>query len=204
VHDDQPFRDGERPSLALGLSQLQRKMGYPADPWQDESWIVAAQGFYDVLARAEMVEELRKWTPGAPKSKRPVLDAGLSPALNGLVGETTTQGFKSDVIMHSKHQPVLVEFWANWCGPCRILSPVLERLVLRVGGGEVKLINWILTAIRRWQGSLGIKSIPTVFAFTDGQPVDGFIGAQPESRVLELIDRIPNVESEAKLLAAVG
>jgi hypothetical protein len=75
-------------------------MGYPADRWQEGSWIVAAQGFYDVLARAEMIDELRKWTPGAPKSKRPVLDAGLSLAPNGLVRETTTQGFKPNFVAY--------------------------------------------------------------------------------------------------------
>lgn len=205
VRAPRPFGKGERPSPALGLTQLQRKMGYPADRWLDESWAIAAQGFYYFLARAEIVDELRKrGTPSDTKSKGPGLNAGLTSPLNGLVGETTTEAFKTDVILHSKHQPVLVEFWASWCGPCKIFSPVLERLVVHVGAGKVKLVKLDIDCHPAVAGQLGIKSIPTVFAFIDGQPVDGFIGAQPESRVLELIDRMANIEPEAKLLAAVG
>jgi putative thioredoxin len=123
-----------------------------------------------------------------------------------LVEETTTQGFETDVIMQSKHQPVLVEFWANWCGPCKILSPILERLVVRVGGGKVKLVKLDIDQHPALAAQLGIKSIPTVFGFIDGEPVDGFIGAQPESQVLELIDRLANAEPlpEANELAAVS
>jgi putative thioredoxin len=81
---------------------------------------------------------------------------------------------------------------------------MLERLVVHVGAGKVKLVKLDIDCHPAVAAQLGIKSIPTVFAFIDGQPVDGFIGAQPESQVLELIDRMANVEPEANLLAAVG
>jgi putative thioredoxin len=173
-------------------------MGRPPDVWRDEAWIVAGRGFYDSLARAEMATDgPRKEAPKgiSGKSKRPRPNAGTAAARDGLVGETTTQRFEKDVIIESKHQPVLVEFWADWCGPCKRLAPMLEKLVVHVGGGKVKLVKMDIDEHPAVAGQLGIKSIPTVFVFINGRPVDGFIGAHPEGLVLEFIKRLVNAEA---------
>jgi len=115
-------------------------------------------------------------------------DAGTATA-DGLVKDTTTQTFVKDVIEDSKRQPVLVDFWAEWCGPCKQLGPVLEKLV-RAAKGKVKLVKMDIDKHPTVSGQLGIQSIPAVFAFVNGQPVDGFLGALPESQVLAFIERV--------------
>src|SRR5690606_20108756 len=114
--------------------------------------------------------------------------AGAQPA-DGLVKDTTTAKFQADVISESRNQPVLVDFWAPWCGPCRQLTPVLERVV-QSAGGRVKLVKMNIDDHPAIPGQLGIQSIPAVIAFVDGQPVDGFMGAVPESRIREFIDKV--------------
>src|SRR3984893_10533246 len=99
-----------------------------------------------------------------------------------LVSDTTTQTFVKDVIEESKKLPVLVDFWAAWCGPCKALTPVLEKVV-RNAKGKVKLVKMNIDEHPAIPGQLGIQSIPAVFAFVNGQPVDGFLGALPESQV---------------------
>lgn len=106
-----------------------------------------------------------------------------------LVKETSTASFRADVIEESRRQPVLVDFWAPWCGPCRQLTPVLERVV-RAAGGRVKLVKMNIDDHPAIPGQLGIQSIPAVIAFRGGQPVDGFMGAIPESQIREFIDRV--------------
>ena len=115
-------------------------------------------------------------------------DTGTATA-DGLVKDTTTQTFVKDVIEDSKRQPVLVDFWAEWCGPCKQLGPVLEKLV-RAAKGKVKLVKMDIDKHPTVSGQLGIQSIPAVFAFVNGQPVDGFLGALPESQVLAFIERV--------------
>ena len=105
------------------------------------------------------------------------------------VKDTTTQTFVKDVIEESKRQPVLVDFWAEWCGPCKQLTPVLEKVV-RATKGKVKLVKMDIDKHPSIPGQLGIQSIPAVFAFVNGQPVDGFLGALPESQVLAFIERV--------------
>ena len=99
-----------------------------------------------------------------------------------VVKDTTTQGFMKDVIEESKHQPVLVDFWAPWCGPCKQLTPVLEKAV-KAAKGKVKLTKMNIDEHPAIPGQMGIQSIPAVIAFSNGQPVDGFMGALPESQV---------------------
>ena len=110
-------------------------------------------------------------------------------AAQGSVKDTTTQTFVKDVIEESKRQPVLVDFWAEWCGPCKQLGPVLEKVV-KAAKGKVKLVKMDIDKHPAIPGQLGIQSIPAVFAFVNGQPVDGFLGALPESQVVAFIERI--------------
>jgi putative thioredoxin len=106
-----------------------------------------------------------------------------------VVKDTTTQGFMKDVIEESKHQPVLVDFWAPWCGPCKQLTPVLEKAV-KAAKGKVKLTKMNIDEHPAIPGQMGIQSIPAVIAFSNGQPVDGFMGALPESQVMAFLERI--------------
>src|SRR3954453_21855567 len=108
---------------------------------------------------------------------------------DGLIKDTTTQAFVKDVIEESKRQPVLVDFWAPWCGPCKQLTPVLEKVV-KAAKGAVALVKMNIDDHPSIAGQLGIQSIPAVIVFQKGQPVDGFMGAVPESQIKELIDRV--------------
>jgi putative thioredoxin len=110
-------------------------------------------------------------------------------APDALVVETTTQGFVKDVIEASKKQPILVDFWAPWCGPCKQLTPILEKVV-RAAKGKVKLVKMNIDDHPAIPGQMGIQSIPAVIAFVNGQPADGFMGALPESQVLGFIERL--------------
>ena len=118
-----------------------------------------------------------------------MLQSGEATAIDGMVKDTTTQTFVKDVIEESKRQPVLVDFWAEWCGPCKQLGPVLEKAV-RAAKGKVKLVKMDIDKHPAIPGQLGIQSIPAVFAFVNGQPIDGFLGALPESQVTAFIERI--------------
>jgi putative thioredoxin len=118
-----------------------------------------------------------------------MLQSGEPAAPASAVKDTTTQTFVKDVIEESKHQPVLVDFWAEWCGPCKQLAPVLEKVV-RAAKGKVKLVKMDIDKHPAIPGQLGIQSIPAVFAFVNGQPVDGFLGALPESQVTAFVERI--------------
>jgi putative thioredoxin len=105
------------------------------------------------------------------------------------VKDTTTQTFVKDVLEESKRQPVLVDFWAEWCGPCKQLAPVLEKVV-KAAKGKVKLVKMDIDKHPQIPGQLGIQSIPAVFAFVNGQPVDGFLGALPESQIVAFLERV--------------
>src|SRR5438876_4422280 len=118
-------------------------------------------------------------------------DGGVTTATapEGLIKETTTQAFVKDVIEESKRQPVLIDFWAPWCGPCKQLTPILEKVV-RAAKGKVKLVKMNIDEHPTVPGQMGIQSIPAVIAFVNGQPADGFMGAPPQSQVLAFLERI--------------
>ncbi|RDV03999.1 thioredoxin [Undibacter mobilis] len=125
-------------------------------------------------------------------------------AAGDLIKDTTTQTFMKDVIEASKAQPVLVDFWAPWCGPCKQLTPVLEKAV-KAAKGKVKLVKMDIDKNPEIPGQMGIQSIPAVVAFANGQPVDGFMGALPESQVMAFLERLTKgkIEDEgANLLEA--
>jgi len=110
-------------------------------------------------------------------------------ATEGLIKDTTTQTFVKDVIEESRRQPVLVDFWAEWCGPCKQLTPVLEKAV-KAAKGKIKLVKMDIDKHPAIPGQMGIQSIPAVIAFVNGQPADGFLGALPEGQVTAFIERI--------------
>src|SRR5207244_5752559 len=118
-----------------------------------------------------------------------MLQSGEAPATAAVVKDTTTQTFVKDVIEESKRQPVLVDFWAEWCGPCKQLGPVLEKAV-NAAKGKVKLVKMDIDKHPAIPGQMGIQSIPAVIAFVNGQPADGFLGALPESQVTDFIARV--------------
>ena len=131
---------------------------------------------------------------GAPSAS----DAGSQ-----LVKDTTTSAFGKDVIEASGDCLVLVDFWAAWCGPCKQLTPLLERVVTSYKG-KVRLVKLNIDEHPAIAGQLRIQSLPTVYAFRNGQPVDGFTGAQPESAIRELIDRALGPDAEADIANALA
>ncbi|MEL6921221.1 MAG: thioredoxin [Pseudomonadota bacterium] len=123
--------------------------------------------------------------------QQPQPTAAPSPSTDGgaLIKDTTTSQFPTDVIEESRNQPVLIDFWAPWCGPCKQLTPILEAAVNQAGG-KVKLVKMNIDEHPAIAGQMGVQSIPAVLAFVDGQPVDGFMGALPESQVTAFIDKV--------------
>ncbi len=121
-----------------------------------------------------------------------MMDLNLSPAGTGdadLIKDTSEATFMSDVVEASQTVPVIVDFWAPWCGPCKTLGPMLEDAV-RAAKGAVKMVKINVDEAQQIAGQLQIQSIPTVYAFFKGQPVDGFQGALPQSEIKAFIDRV--------------
>ena len=124
----------------------------------------------------------------------PILSEGGVAADADLIKNTTTKDFMRDVVDASREVPVLVDFWAPWCGPCGQLTPLLEKAV-RAAKGAVKLVKMNIDEHPQIPGQMGVQSIPAVFAFQDGKPVDGFMGALPKSRIKSFIARLIGDES---------
>ncbi len=120
------------------------------------------------------------------------------PADAGLIKDTTTATFAKDVIEASREALVLVDFWASWCGPCKQLTPVIEKVV-KSYAGKVRLVKVNIDEHPGLAGQMRVQSVPTVYAFRDGRPLDGFMGAQPESGVRAFVDRLLGAEQEADI-----
>jgi putative thioredoxin len=125
--------------------------------------------------------------PATPTPQGAPLQATAS--AGALVSDTTTADFTRDVIEASRQQPVLVDFWAPWCGPCKQLTPIIEKVV-NEAAGAVKLVKLNIDDHPAIPGQMGIQSIPAVVAFVDGRPVDGFMGAVPEGQLREFIGKL--------------
>ena len=124
----------------------------------------------------------------------------------GLIKDGNLESFARDVIQESMRQPVLVDFWAPWCGPCKQLTPVLEKVV-KQAAGKVKLVKIDIDQNPELAQQLRVQSVPTVYAFLQGQPVTGFAGAQPESQIKALIEKLVGgplgpADTETQLAAA--
>ena len=122
-----------------------------------------------------------------------------------LIKDGSDAGFVKDVVEASKIQPVIVDFWATWCGPCKQLTPALEKAI-KAAKGAVKLVKIDIDKNKVFAGQLRVQSVPTVYAFADGRPVDAFTGAQPESKLKAFIDKLvgPAAGSELDELLAEG
>jgi putative thioredoxin len=118
-----------------------------------------------------------------------------------LVKESNTQAFVRDVIEASRQVPVIVDFWAPWCGPCKQLGPALEKVV-RQANGKVRMVKINVDENQQLAAQMRIQSIPAVYAFVNGQPVDGFMGALPESQLKQFVDRLGGQGSMAEEIEA--
>jgi len=118
-----------------------------------------------------------------------------------LIKDSNTKNFVADVIEASKSVPVLVDFWAPWCGPCKTLGPMIEKVV-REAKGKIKLVKIDIDQNPEIAGQMRVQSIPAVFAFVDGRPVDGFMGAVPESQIKQFVAKLSGKGGRAEQIEA--
>ncbi len=118
-----------------------------------------------------------------------------------LIKDSDTKNFVVDVIEASKSVPVLVDFWAPWCGPCKTLGPIIEKVV-REQAGKIKLVKVDIDQNPEIAGQMRVQSIPAVFAFVDGRPVDGFMGAIPESQIRQFVAKLGKMGGRAEQIEA--
>ena len=129
-----------------------------------------------------------------------ILDSTKSTPRQDVVKDATDQSFATDVLEASRQVPVLVDFWAPWCGPCKQLGPMIEKVV-KEQNGKVRLVKVNIDENPGFAGQLRVQSIPAVFAFVDGRPVDGFMGALPESQIRQFIGRLGKMGGLAEQIA---
>src|SRR5215510_11483849 len=129
--------------------------------------------------------------------------AGAAPGAGDIIKDASMASFGKDVLEASRKTPVLVDFWASWCEPCKQLTPILEKVV-RSFGGKVRLAKVNIDQNQTLANQLRIQSIPTVYAFRDGRPLDGFQGAQPESAVRAFVERLLGEEAAMDAATALA
>ena len=140
---------------------------------------------------------------GRPVTSQPAQNAAASGAASPHIKDSGLETFAADVLDASREVPVIVDFWAPWCGPCKQLGPALEKAVTEANGA-VKLVKVNIDENPRMAGQLRVQSIPAVFAFSNGQPVDGFMGALPESQVKAFIGRLTGAGAESEVDALLA
>ena len=117
---------------------------------------------------------------------------------NSVIIEVITENFMTDVIEQSKETPVIVDFWAPWCEPCKQLTPIIEKII-KEKNGKVILAKMNIDESPEVAQQLKIQSIPAVMAFNDGQPIDGFIGVQSEKSIIEFVDKISSLKNSSTI-----
>jgi len=132
----------------------------------------------------------------------PLIGQAPQAAAKDVIKDATARTFAQDVIAASREVPVIVDFWAPWCGPCKQLGPVLEKVVQQAGG-KVKLVKVNIDESPQIAQQLRIQSIPAVFAFANGQPVDGFVGALPESQIKQFVQRLTGDSGPSEIEQAI-
>ena len=147
--------------------------------------------------RTANVRDIATMTTESKRAMEQMISAGATQPV-----DVTIENFMPEVIEASAKTPTIVQFWAPWCGPCKQLGPVLEKVV-GASGGKVRMVRVNIDDNTQIAQQMRVQSVPTVYGFVDGQPVDGFAGAQPESNVRQFVDKLASMGGEATDVAAM-